>query len=198
MGGATIVAKAATLTTTAGILVLPGNATLTNLGTVVVAVGAMSVGDGALVDNQAAMSMADGTQVVPYSTSGRLVNEPGATLVKSSGTASALITAAFDNAGTVQVPLGSLIVTNYSQTSTGKLSITLDGPGPRTQFGQLQVTGAASLGGTLSLINATGFTPPSGSTYAVVSYASHTGSVAKVNGTYTVTYEPADVLARAN
>jgi hypothetical protein len=62
----------------------------------------------------------------------------------------------------------------------------------------LQVNATATLGGTLSVIDAPGFIPPPASKYAVVTDASHTGCFATINGDFVIVYQPTDVLAEAS
>ena len=72
--------------------------------------------------------------------------------------------------------LGALdIIGNYQQKSGGSLDIALGGTGPG-QFGQLDVSGSASLAGALNLSPANGFTPSIGNQFQILSYSSRSGT----------------------
>ena len=100
-------------------------------------------------------------------------------------------------------PLGVLKVTGaYSQGGRGTLAIDLDGTAAGTGFSQLQVGGATSLGGDVSLADATGFVPEPGETFEILS---STGSVAGLMtltgtgaGSFTAQYDPNDVTLDVN
>jgi len=76
---------------------------------------------------------------------------------------------------------GSLSVTgNYTQGSKGALDINL---AATTQFNTLNVTGKATLGGTLNIGLLNGFVPAPNSTFKVLTCSSRSGTFATVNGT---------------
>src|SRR5205807_1659518 len=70
-----------------------------------------------------------------------------------------------------------------------------------TDYGQLSATGAATLGGTLTLSTASGFSPPVGTQYTLLQAASVSGTFATVNGTqlgdraFVISYTPTSVIA---
>jgi hypothetical protein len=66
--------------------------------------------------------------------------------------------------------------------SGSSVEVDLGGTGAG-QFGQVQVTGAATLGGTLNLNLVNGYTPVSGDAIQIATYGSETGQFATVNGT---------------
>ena len=87
----------------------------------------------------------------------------------------------------------------YTQNAGGSLDITIGGTAG-TKFDQLNATTAA-LGGTLNIAQASGFVPTVGSTFKILNFSSGTGTFAAVNGltingneSYTITYQPTDVL----
>jgi hypothetical protein len=89
----------------------------------------------------------------------------------------------------------------YTQNSTGSLNTAIAGITPGTQYGQLNVTGAASLNGILNVSLLNGFLPNVGDTFSVLNASSVTGTFATVNGLcidssehFAVTYEATDVL----
>ena len=73
--------------------------------------------------------------------------------------------------GTVEPGLPSGILSidgRYTQTSAGKLTLELGGLAPGSQHDRLDVTGAASLGGTLQATLVGGFVPQDGNTFTVL------------------------------
>jgi len=68
------------------------------------------------------------------------------------------------------------ITGTYSQLSTGAMNVSIGGTTVGTQYSQLQVTGAASLGGTLSAALVNAFTPAVGQTFTALKAASVTGT----------------------
>ncbi len=108
------------------------------------------------------------------------VNIAGGTL-----TGTGTINASVLNAGTIDLSPGLLNMTgNYTQTSTGVLDIGVGGPGPGSQFGQLNVSGQATLNGGLDVNLTNGYTPPQGDSYQVVTFASENGNFSAENGLY--------------
>lgn len=80
---------------------------------------------------------------------------------------------------------GKLAVTGkYTQNSTGILAADIGGATAGTQFDQLNVTGAVTLGGTLNLQLINSFVPTIGSTFDIMNFASSTGTFATINGTH--------------
>jgi hypothetical protein len=83
------------------------------------------------------------------------------------------------------------IVGAYLQRSTGRLMVELGGTGLDGQFDRLDVTGSATLAGTLDVSTIGGHVPASGASYGILSYGSRAGSFADLVGNgraYTVTY----------
>jgi T5SS/PEP-CTERM-associated repeat protein len=64
---------------------------------------------------------------------------------------------------------------NYTQTAAGKLQLKLGGTTLGTQYDQLQVSGAATLGGALQVSLAGGFTPADADSYGVLNCGSVSG-----------------------
>jgi hypothetical protein len=102
------------------------------------------------------------------------------------------MTAPMVNSGTLKLASGILAMTEgtYQQTSSGTLATVFAGTSPGTGFGQLNVSGAVTLAGTLDVSTSGGFTPPSGKPFAVLAYESHSGKFATLSGSpsYTVAY----------
>jgi fibronectin-binding autotransporter adhesin len=74
---------------------------------------------------------------------------------------------------------GKLTLGSYTQGSGGTLTINLDGTTAGTNYYALNISGAATLAGTLDL--STGFTPVVGDTWDILNYTSETGSFATVD-----------------
>jgi hypothetical protein len=72
------------------------------------------------------------------------------------------------------------ITGNYVQGPSGVLNMEIVGPTPGTGYSQLNISGTATLNGTLNI--ALGFTPFFGETFVILTYASETGSFAAMNG----------------
>jgi hypothetical protein len=72
------------------------------------------------------------------------------------------------------------ITGTYAQLSTGTMNVSVGGTTVGTQFSQLQITGAASLGGTLTAAEVNAFTPTIGQTFTILTAGS-------VSGTFTNT-----------
>jgi hypothetical protein len=87
------------------------------------------------------------------------------------------------NSGTIDVGgldwIGALAITgNYTQTSTGVLNLEAAGS---SDYDQLQVSGAATLAGTLNLGLIDSFVPVQGDTFVLLTVASSSGSFGTVN-----------------
>ncbi|MCB1964701.1 MAG: hypothetical protein KDI64_01260, partial [Candidatus Accumulibacter sp.] len=79
-------------------------------------------------------------------------------------------------------PLGTLTVAgDYSQTASGVLDVELGGVSAGSQFDQLAIAGGATLDGTLDVALRNGFTPSSGDSFAIASFASRSGQFARIS-----------------
>src|SRR5262249_60273128 len=87
------------------------------------------------------------------------------------------------NEGIIRADAGGIVLINngFTQSPTGTVVVELAGT-DATQIGQVQVSGAATLTGTLQVVLVGGFAPPAGSTFQVITYTSHTGTFATVVG----------------
>jgi len=92
------------------------------------------------------------------------------------------------------------ITGTYAQLSTGTMNVSIGGTTVGTQFSQLQVSGAASLGGTLTAALVNGFTPTVGQTFTVLTASSVAGtfsnSTIAINSTehFSVSYTSTGVV----
>jgi hypothetical protein len=69
---------------------------------------------------------------------------------------------------------------SYTQSTGGVLNIRIGGTGAGTGYDQLNVTGTATLAGTLNVFLISGFSANLGQSYLVVPYASNTGQFASL------------------
>jgi len=91
----------------------------------------------------------------------------------------------FTNAGTVNPGafIGSLsIVGEFPQTSSGMLNIEIGGPAAGLDYDQLQITGTATLGGTLNVGLTNGFRPGAGDSFEVIRFGAHSQEFDHING----------------
>jgi Bacterial Ig-like domain (group 3) len=104
-----------------------------------------------------------------------------------------------DNAGTISLGPGALTVTGgYTQASTGTFDEGIGGITPATQFGQINVTSAATLNGTLDIRLLNSFEPSLEQTFAIVSSHSESGKFSTVTTptiSTSVTFQPPSYAA---
>jgi outer membrane autotransporter protein len=134
------------------------------------------------------------TEVDAGATLGGPVALQGGTL-KGGGTASGNVN---NSGGTVDpgASPGTLAIGGgYTQGSGGTLRAEIDGTAPGTGHDVLDVAGAATLDGTLAIVQGGGFDPASSDAFQVLESGSRTGTFATVTGTalsggrnYTVIY----------
>jgi hypothetical protein len=70
----------------------------------------------------------------------------------------------------------------YVQDSTGKITVTIRGINPGTQYSQLAVSNGASLNGVLTIHIKGGFVPAIGDKFAIITAGAVTGQFSTVNG----------------
>jgi hypothetical protein len=181
-GGTTILTNAGTLVKSAGTgttSIGTGTAgiqpTSINSGTVEVQTGVLAFSNGNYVQT-AGQTILNGGGLAMTGTSAQPVQINGGVLI-GAGT----VTGSVSNAGgTVRPGLsaGALNVTsNYTQAAAGALEIELGGLAQGTEHDWLNVSGTASLAGTLRVALIGGFTPALGQQFVVLSASS-------VNGTF--------------
>ena len=97
---------------------------------------------------------------------------------------------------------GTLTVNgDYTQTSTAILVVEIGGPNPGTDFDQLNITGQATLDGTLTVNLIKGFEPNHGDRFVVLTFGLGAGVFANLNGdgpAFTPSFDPTDVTLVAN
>ncbi len=97
---------------------------------------------------------------------------------------------------------GPMTVTGSYDGAGGTLTIPVSGTSTAgIDYGQLSAIGPATLGGTLTFSTASGFLPPVGTQYTIVSAASVSGKYTTINGAllgdrrYALSYTPTTVVA---
>jgi len=138
------------------------NTDFTNNGEVEVMAGELVFGGNLTSGNGTTLNLGEGS-LNPGDT---LALEAGALLVGSGTLSSNLV-----NGGTVSPGSSPGIITvdgNYTQESGGILEIELGGDQAGTGYDQLQVTGAATLAGTLDVSLIDGFIPSNGDVFEII------------------------------
>jgi hypothetical protein len=168
--------------------------------------GTVTVGNGGTLSAQHGLTgtvdyvQSGGTTVVDGVLSAANVDIMGG-LLTGSGTIQANVT----NAGTVAPgdTFGTLTIQgNYAQTATGVLLIQIGGA---NAYGQLVVTGTATLGGTLDIALINGYTPALGTSFDILSFNQRSGDFATENGLnigngqfFVPVYENGDLVVTVN
>jgi fibronectin-binding autotransporter adhesin len=87
------------------------------------------------------------------------------------------------NNGTAEVLSGILAVpANYNMTGTSVHRFGIGGMSTGAGYGRLQISGAATLAGTVEAVLVNGFNPAAGNTFLVVTFTSRTGAVDSFTG----------------
>ena len=93
------------------------------------------------------------------------------------GGATFTTTGDFADSGSLTIGAGSVLSVsgNYTQTSSASLTVGIGGTTSTSQYGQLAITGGATLAGSVNASTPSGFTPSAGTSYPIIIYASETG-----------------------
>jgi hypothetical protein len=180
--------------------------TLTNAGTLTVDHSlAQSVGQ---FTNQGSVNVAGGDTltlagsfpqsagVTTVAAGGDLVAPGGVSLTGGTLGGAGAVTGNVDNAADIAPspsPATFMITGNYTQEPAGLLSAEVT----PISNDQLEVSGAATVAGTLAMSNASGFTPAVGQKYTVLTGGSVTGQFATVTGSYQASYDAKDAFVTA-
>ncbi len=120
------------------------------------------------------------------------LNDPATGSNMSVGAVAVNLTGPMSNAGVLSIAAGGslAISSTYQQGSTAQYE---PGLASTSSFGVLKVTDTASVAGTLAAQDAAGFTPPSGSTYLVLTSGGLDGTTFEhVLGAFTAQYITSD------
>jgi fibronectin-binding autotransporter adhesin len=190
-----------------GTLTLNGNANFTtgasnfsNSGGVNVTKGStMTVGGNNIYNQTAGTTTVDGTLAASA------INVTGGSVLGAGKLASNVTVGGGGTTPTINVgdssKAGLLAITGaYSQLSTGTMNVSIGGTTVGTKFSQLQVSGTASLGGTLTAALVNGFAATVGQAFTVLTASSVTGTFANstiaINGSehFVVSYTSNSVV----
>lgn len=96
------------------------------------------------------------------------------------GGARLVVPASFDNAGTLFLDAGSAVVAggNFVQDATGNITIAIGGNPGSGAIGQINASGAATLGGSLTTTQVNGFVPSLDQYFPFITFAGSTGDFA--------------------
>jgi hypothetical protein len=145
--------------------------------------GAVAVGSGSTFTTPGTYLQTAGTTLLDGGTlAAALVDLEGGILTGSGTIAANVQNAAEIDIGSIDAA-GLITVTgDYTQTSAGVLSLKIGGYNPGTDFDQLNVSGTATLDGTVNISLLNGFTPTDGDGFQILTFAAVTGDFATYNG----------------
>jgi hypothetical protein len=96
---------------------------------------------------------------------------------KSVSTGTTIVNVPFTNYGTVDLRLGVLAANNgFASSSNALFNCALGGTAAATNYGRLQVSGAVTLNGALSVALVNGYLPTTNDSFAVVTAGTRSGS----------------------
>jgi RHS repeat-associated protein len=144
-------------------------------GTWIVGAGASLSFPGPVTTNNANVSLGKGATITGFD---NLATNAGSLTLLSG--ASFAITGDLANSGSLTGQAGATLTVNgaFTQTATGSLVVEIGGSPATGPFGQVAVTGTATLGGTLGAQVVNGYELVAGATYPVVTAATVDGSFA--------------------
>jgi hypothetical protein len=132
-------------------------------------------------DLGASPSLGGGTITVDGTVGGAVSLSNGAVL-RGGGTVTGNVT----NAGAVVRPGGSpghlSVAGSYTQDATGALDVEIEGTGQGTTYDWLDVTGSATIDGTLNVLRPTGFAPAGSDVFQFLTSAGRSGTFATLTG----------------
>jgi hypothetical protein len=105
------------------------------------------------------------------------------TVRKSAGTGTTVFNGTFNNNAILELKKGILsLPSGYAPAAGSSLKVAIGGLTAGTDFGQLQVTGVASLAGALEVAVTGGFVPTVDSAFAIVTASTRTGTFGSTSG----------------
>ena len=174
---------------TAGTITLAGNRTFTTAGRFTDA-GALKVSKGSsfTVGANGSYTETGGSTTVDgtlTTTGSGKINITSGSVFGNGGTFNGnVISDGTFNVGDAIKRAGRLAITgSYTQSSGGILPIDIGGTTAGTLYDQLNISGAATLGGTLNLDLINNFTPTLGTTFDIMNFSGKAGTFATINGT---------------
>ncbi len=184
-GGATVIAAGATLNLSGGATKTLSQRSVTNYGTVVWSgAGKIMTANGAPFYNEAGGVFEvqnDGVYDRDIFNAAGAIHNAGL-FWKTAGAGTTTIQVPFHNTGTIEVQTGTLQFPNrYYPTASSAFHFGLRSS---TDFGRVQITGAATLTGKLGAALLDGFVPGTNDAFQVMSFASRTGEFGDYSGLY--------------
>jgi hypothetical protein len=178
----------ANLAANSGSFSLSGNQNLTtagslaNSGTLKVASGStLTLGSSGTYTQTAGTTTVDGTLKSTVTTSALNLN--GGSLLGTGTLGFGVVDGGTLTPADSSTVAGKLAVLGtYKQSSGGVLNIAIGGTTAGTQYDQLNVTGAATVNGTVNLSLISGFVPALGNTFDILTAGSVSGTFSTVNG----------------
>src|SRR5262249_15233122 len=85
---------------------------------------------------------------------------------------------------------------NYTQSSSAMLNMEIGGSTAGTGYDQMQISGTATLAGSLNVSLLGGYSPASGTSFSLLTYGSRSGSFSSINSggtSFTAHYNSADL-----
>ncbi|MFU8830011.1 MAG: hypothetical protein ACNA8P_11355, partial [Phycisphaerales bacterium] len=152
-----------TLTLGEGVVVRGGNATIGRTGS----------GDAFLVNRGLIAADVSNQSITISSNLASFVNE--GTVRAENGSTVSVQPASWSNSGILDIRGGGLLsASTLNQSSAGSVQVELAGTSP-SQYGRLQISGAASLAGGFTATIADGFGPAVGNTFDPITFGSRSG-----------------------
>lgn len=176
---------------------LTGGVYLANAGTLSLNIGAVAINAGTVVLSGSTSVFTPINSIVQND--GIFVVTNGRTFVRAPFAIGEAPSTTFPNAGTLIVGPGDSSITlnnDYSQGAGSTLEIVIGADYPNASFHHLNVTGTASLAGTLEVKLANGYVPAPGQMFEIIHASAINGGFVSVNGA-TVTYTPTGVFINA-
>jgi hypothetical protein len=182
-GGGTVTLPSGTTSTLVTNVLLTGGTRLVNQSTTTTVYGeSNALESGSTLENAGTLTMTDNSFIEDGGGTGTnsLINEAGATITYTGSTASsgAAIEVSLQDRGAVDVGEGTLGLPTYAPAAASTLSVNLSGTP-----GQVSVSGAAALKGTLAISTQSGYLPKVGTKVTILTASSRKGTFSTVTGT---------------
>jgi hypothetical protein len=160
--------------------VYAGTGILTNYGTLNWSSGNLYCNNGPVIDNYGLWNAQADSSVFGRQTSGNMVVNNYGTFRKSGGSGTNTMdgNTIFNTTGTLDIQTGTLGLIGSCSLATGVLNF---GINSSNNFGRINVSGSAALGGTVSANLNNLYAPRTNSSFAVLAYNSRTGNFASYN-----------------
>ena len=149
-----------------------GTVVMTNSGGLVVSYNSVSGYFGLVENLSGALWDIQNDQTISPNYLGPAYFHNAGTVRKSGRTGTTTVSIPFYNSGTITVQSGTLALNDGFTPTGGELDFGLSSP---TSFGQMSISGNATLNGTVGVVWLNGFVPASGNAFTVLHYGSFSG-----------------------